>query len=175
MVRSMEESKSLNLLGRTSKWAAAQRARESPRADRLFEDPLAEAMAGEDGFEMLRRGDEVNPQSKKTADLLAVRTRFFDDLIIRSVSDGIRQVVILAAGLDCRVFRLDLPTETEFYELDQKPVIEMKEQVLLSKDARTKCRRVALPVDLRENWVEGLWKAGFRTAPSIWIMEGLLY
>ncbi|HYL99567.1 MAG TPA: SAM-dependent methyltransferase [Blastocatellia bacterium] len=166
---------SLNMIGRTSRWAAAQRARESTRSDRLFDDPLAAAMAGDDGLEMLRRGDEVNPQHEKTAQLLAVRTRFLDDLILNSTAKGITQIVILAAGLDCRAFRLNLPPRTRFYELDQAPVIELKEHLLKKENARTKYRRIALEADLTKSWLSSLREAGFQNRRSVWIMEGLLY
>jgi methyltransferase (TIGR00027 family) len=139
---------SLASVGRTARWAAAQRAKESERPDRLFQDPFARALAGDDGIEMLRLSEQFNPQHERVAALLAVRTRFFDDMVQRATAGSTRQVVMVAAGLDSRAFRLELPAETEFYELDQKAVLDVKEEILNGENARPLYRRAALPVNI---------------------------
>jgi methyltransferase (TIGR00027 family) len=166
---------SLASVGRTARWAAAQRAKESERPDRLFEDPFARALAGDDGIEMLRLSEQFNPQHERVAALLAVRTRFFDDMVQRATAGGTRQVVMVAAGLDSRAFRLGLPNETEFYELDQKAVLDLKDEILRGEDARPLYRRSAIPVDLSRHWATELKLAGFKNERSLWIVEGLLY
>lgn len=102
---------SLYSLANTAKWAVAQRAQESDCADRLFCDPLARAMAGPEGMQMLRLSEQANPQRENTAAYLAVRTRFFDDMIVNATNMDVRQIVIVAAGMDTRAFRLNLPGE----------------------------------------------------------------
>jgi methyltransferase (TIGR00027 family) len=102
-----ENTTSGQLLGLTARWTAGVRARESARADHLFEDPWAEVLTGEEGAEWLaqRPEDSTIP--------MAIRTRFFDDFL-QDVSrrHAIRQVVLMAAGLDTRAFRLDWPDGT---------------------------------------------------------------
>src|SRR5215212_9662049 len=94
----------------TALWMAAVRARESARPDRLFDDPLAEVLAGAEGFDLMTRM-EADLGENPT---LVIRPRFFDDALLRAVVDRrIGQVVILAAGMDSRAYRLTLPTVFE--------------------------------------------------------------
>jgi len=96
-----------HLLGSTAHWTASVRAKESARADRLFDDPWAAALAGKEGEEWIehRSADSVIP--------MVIRTRFFDDwLQCISQQDGIRQIALMAAGLDTRTFRLNWPEQT---------------------------------------------------------------
>jgi methyltransferase (TIGR00027 family) len=99
----------LDSVARTARWTAAERARESARPNRLFEDPLAEVLAGEKGrglaTSMARYGGGENPW-------FAVRTRFFDDALTDSVPArrAVAQVVLVAAGLDTRAYRREVPT-----------------------------------------------------------------
>lgn len=69
-------------------------------------------------------------------DGMAVRTKFFDDSMLASAAAGVRQVVILASGLDARAYRLGWPPETVIYELDQPQVIEFKTQTLAGLGAQ---------------------------------------
>ena len=163
-------------LGRTARWAAAQRARESERPDRLFHDPLARLLAGDEGMEMLRLSDQYNPRREETAQFVAIRTRYFDDFLVRSVDGKNKQVVILAAGMDTRAFRLPISAETSVYELDQPEVLAFKEAVLRQNNISPPTRRIPVGVDLQADWTSALELAGFqRSEPSAWIIEGLLY
>ncbi len=118
------------MLGATAYWAAGVRALESAREDRLFNDPWAAALAGPQGMAWAaERGD------KSAA--MVIRTRYFDDFLQRVVIDfGVRQVVILAAGLDTRAYRLGWLEGSRLFELDQPSVLRYKEQVLRAADAR---------------------------------------
>lgn len=163
----------------TARWAAAQRARESQRPDRLFDDPLATALAGPEGAEMLRLSELNNPRSKQTAEYMVVRTRFLDDFLLRTVNapDSPRkQVVMLAAGMDTRAFRLPLPPDTVFYELDQPAVLALKQELLQRIEAPAPVRRIPVAVDLLSDWIAALETAGFQRArPAVWFLEGLLF
>src|SRR5271168_2284823 len=64
------------------------------------------------------------------AQWVGVRTRFFDDFFTRASQSGARQAVILAAGLDCRGYRLPWPADHPLFEVDQPRVLEFKQQVL---------------------------------------------
>jgi methyltransferase (TIGR00027 family) len=104
-------------LGVTARHTAAARAQESQRPDRLFTDRWAEQLAGREGKEWVER------QSPDHGLSIIVRTRFFDDFLMRAIAASpIRQVVLLAAGLDTRAFRLPWPENLRLFELDQPPV-----------------------------------------------------
>ena len=163
-------------LAMTAQWAAAQRARESEQANRLFHDPLARVLAGDEGMEMLRLSDQYNPQRQQTAEYMAVRTRFFDDWLVASARTGRKQIVLLGAGMDTRAFRLPLAEDTAFYELDQAALFDVKEPALQQSKGISLVHRVPVRVDLQQPWVADLEQPGFqKTQPSIWLLEGLLY
>ncbi|HZU86695.1 MAG TPA: SAM-dependent methyltransferase [Anaerolineaceae bacterium] len=167
----MPDSTPENLLGSTARWTAAVRARETAREDRLIHDPWASLLAGKEGEAWIaqRPPDSTLP--------IVLRTRFFDDFLQRiTTQQGIHQVVLMAAGLDTRAFRLDWPAETQIFELDQAPVLEYKEQALRSAGAGARCARQTIPADLTSPWQEHLIAAGFnREQPSAWLLEGFLF
>jgi methyltransferase (TIGR00027 family) len=148
---------------------AAIRARESARADRLFSDPFADRLAGERGRELLAAAVASGEQS--TAQIV-VRTRFWDEDLLQAVTRA-GQVVILAAGMDARAYRLPWPEGTAVYELDQPRVMSAKAELLA--DERPRCRRVPVPVDLADDWPTAIRSAGLDpSAPTVWLIEGLL-
>jgi methyltransferase (TIGR00027 family) len=166
-----ENTKADSLLSATARWTAAVRAMESAREDRLFDDPWATALAGKDGAKWIetRSPDSVLP--------IVLRTRFFDDFLQRvAVEEGIRQIVLVAAGLDTRAFRLNWPEQTRLFELDRPSVLEYKEQILRAAGARPTCERRSIKVDLTIPWKETLPASGFdRHQPSGWLLEGFLF
>jgi len=104
-----------------------------------------------------------------------VRTHFFDEYFENAVGAGIRQVVILAAGLDSRAYRLNWPAGTAVYEIDQPKVLGYKTGIFESHGAVPTARRRPVPVDLRDDWPAALAAAGFDlTQPTAWLAEGLL-
>jgi len=156
---------------------AAARARESERENRLFDDPLAAALAGPEGFAWLDRmksaagsgGPELYP---------VIRTRFFDEFLLDACrNSGMRQVVLVAAGLDTRAFRLDWPPQTRLYEMDLSEVLEAKDAVMKKAGAQASCERRTIRIDLRQDtWPEALLAAGYQPlSPSVWLIEGLLF
>jgi methyltransferase (TIGR00027 family) len=165
-------------VGLTSRWVAAARARESERLDRLFDDPLAAALAGSEGFAWLDHMERAQPWGGPAL-YVVVRTRFFDDFLLRaSWGTGARQVVLLAAGMDARAFRLNWPPGTRLYELDRPEVIDAKDAIASSAGAHPTCERWAIGVDLgRPSWPEALLSADEYEAqePSVWLAEGLLF
>jgi len=93
----------------TATLAAAGRARESERPDRLFDDRFAAELAGPDGFRWM---DEWRlPGMSKENPTIGPRARSFDDLVFQAVEEGIRQIVLVAAGMDTRAFRLPCQTK----------------------------------------------------------------
>lgn len=160
-----------SFLGSTAHWTAAVRSLESAQAEPLFQDPWAAALAGEIGAAWLatRTADSVLP--------IVIRTRFFDDFLQRlAFQEGLRQIVLLAAGLDTRAFRLSWPDQTRIFELDQPGVLNYKEQTLAAAGARPLCLRQSIPADLTMSWQEALLKNGFDSRqPAAWLLEGFLF
>jgi methyltransferase (TIGR00027 family) len=117
-----EQSSPYRLLGLTARWTAGARARESLREDRLFDDPWAALLASEEGKEWMEH------RSADPGTSVIVRTRFFGDFLQRvAVQHAIRQVVLMAAGLDTRAYRITWSAHTRLFELDQSHVLEYKD------------------------------------------------
>jgi methyltransferase (TIGR00027 family) len=155
----------------TAAWTASVRALENTRIDALFNDPWAAALAGAQGEAWIvqRTPDSVQP--------IVLRTRFFDDFLLQSIQhSAIQQVVLMAAGLDTRAYRLRWPESTRLFELDQATVLEHKEQVLGAAGARAVCVRTCVAADLSMPWEQALVESGFTPhQPSIWLLEGFLF
>jgi methyltransferase (TIGR00027 family) len=161
----------LDPVGRTSLWVAAMRAEESTRPDSLFVDPFARALAGDDGFEILRESKAAGGQ---VVPAIEVRTRHLDDTLLAATASGIRQVVILASGMDARAYRLPFPEGTRLLEVDRPEVLLHKAAKLAGVTPR--CARTAVGIDLRESWPAALLANGLDpTQPTAWLVEGLLY
>jgi methyltransferase (TIGR00027 family) len=162
----------MNGVAMTSLLVAAMRARETKRSDiegRLFSDPFAEILAGDLGFNLMQRAlDEVGDQPA-----IAVRTAFIDEKFKSALNDGVRQIVIVAAGMDSRPYRLNFPPGTKVFELDQPEVLSYKSEKL--SHVKPNCLHKAIEVDLREEWQIKLLEAGFnRKERTLWNVEGLL-
>jgi methyltransferase (TIGR00027 family) len=149
---------------------AAMRAQESARDDALFTDPFAERLAGEEGRQLLV---EAAANTEQPSAPIVVRTRFFDEALVRAQAEGVVQVVILAAGMDARAFRLPWHSGTVVYEVDQPLVIDTKDERLGGE--RPRCQRVAVGVDLADDWPKVLQEQGFSpSSRAAWLVEGLL-
>ncbi len=149
---------------------AAMRAEESTRDDALFHDPFAERLAGDEGRRLLA---ESSAQTLQPSAPIVVRTRLFDEALLRVHADGVAQVVILAAGMDARSYRLPWRDGTTVYEVDQPRVIAIKDERLAGE--RPRCRRVAVGVDLADEWPKVVQSQGFDSSlRTVWLIEGLL-
>ncbi|MFF0425295.1 class I SAM-dependent methyltransferase [Streptomyces sp. NPDC004520] len=170
-------------VGLTALLVAAARAIETHRHDSLAQDVHAEhfvraapACAGWPvRIEQVPDGDD-NPLWGRFARYFGLRTRVLDDFLLGAVRPGVRQVVLLGAGLDTRAYRLDWPSDLVVFELDRAGVLDFKQRVLTDLSAAPRVKRVPVPVDLRADWVTALTTAGFDpAAPSVWLAEGLLF
>ena len=159
-------------LAATAEWIAAVRAGETRRPDRLLDDPWAAALAGPHGEDWA--GERAG--SPALADMV-IRARFFDDFLQRVTGTGeVRQVVLLAAGLDTRGYRLGWPGRVQVFELDQPEVLDRKQDILDGAGAKPRCVRRAVGVDLTGRWTTALLDAGFDPrALSCWLAEGFLF
>jgi methyltransferase (TIGR00027 family) len=172
-------------VGATALGVAAARAAETARPDALIRDEYAYLLTASAGpaWAQMASGDDEWLSDDENArrlhemarDYQAVRTHHFDGYFNAAVRTGIRQVVILAAGLDSRAYRLNWPAGTTVFEIDQPKVLSYKTSTLDAHGAVPKARRVPVAVDLRDDWPAALIAAGFDAAqPTAWLAEGLL-
>ncbi|TPG34367.1 class I SAM-dependent methyltransferase [Mycolicibacterium hodleri] len=169
-------------VGATATMVAAQRA--LGHREKLIDDPYAEPLVravGVDLFTRMLDGDldltDVEPSftPRRAAESMAIRTRFFDKMFLDGAAAGVRQAVILAAGLDARGYRLRWPDGTVVYEVDQPEVIEFKTTTLEGLGAAPTATHRTVAVDLRDDWPKALRDNGFDpTKPTAWSAEGLL-
>ncbi|RDI67735.1 SAM-dependent methyltransferase [Nocardia pseudobrasiliensis] len=155
---------------------AVIRARESERADRLYEDPLAGAFvaAARAGFEAAR-WEQMLTVADQFYEGRTVGVRLVDDRFREALARGIRQIVLLGAGLDTRAFRMGLPAETAVFEIDLPELFAFKEPVLRQAGAVPTCARHVLIADLGGEWRNALLDGGFRPElPTFWVDEGTL-
>src|ERR1700730_13750133 len=172
-------------VGATATMVAAARAMASRAPAPLIDDPFAEQLVRAVGLEFFAKlldgevsmmeSDDPNFNPLRVIDVMAVRTKFFDDFFLAATTAGIRQAVILASGLDSRAYRLPWPPGTVVYEIDQPQVIDFKTTTLAGIGAEPTATRRTIPIDLRADWPTALRDAGLdATAPTAWLAEGLL-
>jgi methyltransferase (TIGR00027 family) len=175
-------------VGATALGVAAARAAETESENPLINDPFARVFvdaAGEGMWslysnpKLLAEAVELEPDLRNRIqlmiDFMATRTAFFDEFFLGAADSGIRQVVILAAGLDARSWRLPWPDGTVVYELDQPKVLEFKSNTLREHGAHPTAQLVNVPIDLRQDWPKALQEAGFDPSrPAVWSAEGLV-
>ncbi|MET7768408.1 SAM-dependent methyltransferase [Nocardia sp. NPDC005366] len=156
----------------TARWVAAYRAIESARPDALFVDPLAARLAGERGRAIAE--GPVAPRGGRSGWPQVVRTKLIDDLIVDSLAHGCDRVVNLAAGLDTRPYRMDLPAELLWHEADLPALLAEKDELLA--DEKPCCGLVRTPVDVTDTvaltaFLDAATEGAHRT---LVITEGLL-
>src|SRR5271170_1209099 len=171
-------------VGATATMVAAARAAASRRPDPVINDPFAEPLVravGLDFFTKVASGEvdfaDVDDGAgfPRMVDTFAARARFYDDYFAAAGATGVRQVVIVASGLDARPYRLSWPTGTTLYEIDQPEVIEFKTTTLAELGAVPGAEHRPIGIDLREDWPAALRGAGFDAAqPTAWLAEGVL-
>lgn len=179
-------------VGITALGVAATRAMESTRDDALIDDPFAAKFVERAGERLpvplptsigaataLGNGAGGDEDWRRfylaMAGYLGVRSRFFDDWFADAAASGVRQVVILAAGLDTRAYRLAWPDGTCVFEVDQPRMLEFKDEVLADEGAVATCTRHTVPIDLRAGWSDALLRDGLAPdRPTAWLAEGLL-
>ncbi|HEY7051347.1 MAG TPA: SAM-dependent methyltransferase [Mycobacterium sp.] len=173
-------------VGVTATMVAAARAAATRSDSALIADPFAEPLVSAVGVDVMARlargeadvaelDDDAVAASRRFTDAIAVRTKFFDDFFDAAGASGVRQAVILAAGLDSRAYRLAWPQGTVVFEIDQPPVVDFKTREMAALGAQPTAERRAVAIDLRDDWPAALRAAGFDPGkPAAWIAEGLL-
>lgn len=125
---------------------AMWRARENGRRNPLYRDPLALQLAGVRGQEII--SSLPKGRGGVSAWMMAVRTRVVDDLVREAVGRGVDTVVNLGAGLDTRPYRLELPADLRWVEVDYPKIIDLKSARLA--DDRPACDLRRMPCDLSD-------------------------
>jgi methyltransferase (TIGR00027 family) len=173
-----------NSVGATATMVAAARAAATRSSQPVITDEFAEPLVravGLDVFTKVATGEidfddiEKGVGFPRMVDTFAARARYFDDYFANATGAGLRQVVIVASGLDARAYRLSWPAGTTVYEIDQPEVIEFKTATLSKIGAVAAAEHSTVGIDLREDWPAALRAAGFDTAqPTAWLAEGVL-
>jgi len=154
----------------TAKWVAVFRAEESERPDAVFHDPFARRLAGIKGEQIAN----AIGFSKDNSWSFVARTFLFDEFITRHVKEGFDMVLNLAAGLDARPYRMDLPSSLQWIEVDLPGILEEKEKVLNNETPR--CHLTRIKLDLADQKArKELFKELNSKATRILVMtEGLI-
>lgn len=163
-------------VGATALAVAMARADETAAESPLFTDPYAQMFLDAATARGWHPPTGVMAERiRAIGNYAASRTKWFDEFFVAAGAAGIRQAVILAAGLDARTWRLPWVHDTVVFEIDQPQVLQFKDDVLQSHRITAKARHVAVPIDLRQDWPKALQEAGFDPAlPTAWSVEGLL-
>jgi methyltransferase (TIGR00027 family) len=175
-------------VGSTAVMVAAARAKETAQPEPLIRDPYAKLLvagAGAGVWESMLDDEFIAKVANEDAEAAAVfehmsnyqavRTHFFDEFFAGATVAGIRQVVILASGLDSRAYRLDWSAGTTVYEIDQPKVLEYKSATLAQHGVQSTAQLRHVAIDLRQDWPNALRQSGFdASVPTAWLAEGLL-
>jgi methyltransferase (TIGR00027 family) len=154
----------------TARWVAVYRARETERPDAHFRDPFARRLAGERGEQIAKS----MPLGRDNDWSMVTRTYLGDQLINQQVQQGIDMVINLAAGLDARPYRMQLPASLKWIEVDLPEILAYKEEIL--RDEKPVCSLERIRLDLsnaplrRDLFAE----LGRRSKNALIITEGLL-
>src|SRR5215467_5221282 len=153
----------------TALWVAVYRARETDRTDALFRDPYARRLAGERGEQIARTSAKASPEWPYIA-----RTVRFDQITSELIKQGADMVINLAAGLDTRPYRMELPPSLQWVEVDLPAITDYKEQILREEKPRCVLQRVRMDladVSARRKLFQEL---GAKAKQALIITEGLL-
>jgi len=150
---------------RTAMGAAAHRAAHQVlERGRIFTDPLALRILGPDADAAVRNAEQ-DPSKKAMRLFIAVRTRFAEDSLAAAVTRGVRQLVVLGAGLDTYAYRTPCGGSLRIFEVDHPATQAWKRQRLAETAIPVPAALAFAPVDFeRGTLADGLGAAGFDPA-----------
>jgi len=154
----------------TARWVAVYRAQETERPDAVFRDPFARRLAGERGEQIARS----MPLGGDNAWSMITRTYLVDELIRAELQRGAEMIVNLAAGLDARPYRMQLPPSLRWVEVDLPEILDYKERILRNEKPVCALERIRLDlsdVSARSALFGRLGESGKR---ALIITEGLM-
>jgi methyltransferase (TIGR00027 family) len=154
----------------TARWAAVFRANETQRPDALFRDPYATRLAGTLGVDIAN----TLPHGNSYAWAWVARTYLFDQFILREIQQGVDMVINLAAGLDARPYRMQLPGTLQWVEIDLPEIITYKEAILAGEKSSCRLERIHLDLSDVEARKPVLAELAQRARKIMVLTEGLL-
>ncbi len=166
----MSDERGLRNISDTARWVAIYRALESERPDALFHDPFARRLAGERGA----RITEGKAFANRNAWSFVARTVVFDRFISDAVANGADMVVNLAAGLDARPYRMTLPSQLQWIEVDLPELLAYKTEQLAHETPRCHLERVALDLSNVAARRELFARLSARAKAAMVVSEGLV-
>jgi methyltransferase (TIGR00027 family) len=166
----MAQASVIQNISDTARWVAVFRARESARPDALFRDPFAERLAGSRGNDIANNMSYVNRHSWS----MVARTCVVDELVTQQIAQGTDMVVNLAAGLDTRPYRLELPASLKWVEVDLPEILTYKEVMLAGEKPTCQLERVRLDLADRNERRELFQRLSNEATKALVICEGLL-
>ena len=159
----------INHVSDTAVLIAGCRAIEADRSDAFVRDPFAKRLAGERGLAMFH----ALPHPEIMGFGMAIRTKFVDELLLDGLaSAGVRTVLSVGSGLDTRPWRLELPSDLKWIEVDLPAILDYKEELMAGETPR--CRRERLTADLNDPIQRRAIYEAAGSAPALMITEGLL-
>ncbi|MGC1618398.1 MAG: SAM-dependent methyltransferase [Candidatus Acidiferrum sp.] len=154
----------------TARWVAVYRARETERPDAHFRDPFARRLAGERGEQIARS----MPLGGNNDWSMITRTCLGDDLINEQIRQGVDMVINLAAGLDARPYRMQLPRTLKWIEVDLPEILSYKEEILCDDKPVCSLERIRLDLSNAAARRDLFAQLGTRASKALIISEGLL-
>ncbi len=155
----------------TAFWVASFRAAESKREDALFQDPLAEILVANHGEKI---SHSMRSVARSTSWSVVMRTRLIDEIILRYVKQGYTTLINLGAGLDARAYRLALPEDFHWIEIDFAEVIEYKNQKLQEQKPKCKLERIACDLSNHDKRKTLFKELNARIGPALVLCEGVI-
>ncbi|MGA7092266.1 MAG: SAM-dependent methyltransferase [Candidatus Acidiferrales bacterium] len=154
----------------TARSVAFNRAVETERADALFRDPFARRLAGELGERI------ANSKSfgRGIGWPIVARTYLIDKMIRAQIAQGADTVINLAAGLDTRPYRMELPASLRWVEVDLPGIISYKEEILRGEKPACSLERVRLDLSDVSARRKLFGQLGSEARKALVVAEGLL-
>jgi methyltransferase (TIGR00027 family) len=137
----------INDVADTAFWVATYRAEETQKSNALFRDPLAAKLAGTRGQNIAKKmfGTEW------TRWTVTIRTVVIDRLLSDLIARGVDTVVNLGTGLDTRPYRMNLPKNLKWIEVDFEKTILLKDKVLADEKPQCDLSRISMDLSKRED------------------------
>lgn len=154
----------------TARWVAFFRAEESERPDAVFNDPFARRLAGEKG-EQIANAIEFG---RKNSWSFVARTYHFDEFIMQHVEQGYDMIINLAAGLDARAYRLQLPKTLKWIDVDLPGMINYKNEILKNEKPTCEYRSIAIDLADRKARLELFQQLNSACKKAFIVTEGLI-
>jgi methyltransferase (TIGR00027 family) len=170
MLESMSVQAAITSVADTALWMAAVRAAEGKRADAAFHDPLGSILAGDRGRKIARSFS----RKAMIAWGVVLRTSAIDRLILEALQSGVDTVLNLGAGLDTRPYRMDLPAQLRWIEVDLPALVETKNATLKGYTPVCGLERIGMDLSDRTARSELFARVAATSKKALVITEGFI-